>query len=252
MSGSSAKDFLASRPVAAELEAIDRAVDLARETGAKLHIVHVSSGSGVAKAAEARASGVDVSIETCPHYLFFTEEDLETIGVAVKCAPPLRHRDEHAMLWGEVLDGRVDIIASDHSPSDPSLKKAGDFRTSWGGVAGVQSTLAVLLERGLDGRRLRFEQISALVAANPASRFRIPLKGRLAPGHDADLMLLDPSRSYTLNAAQLLQRHKTSPYLGFEFLGVVVRTIRRGETIFLDGKIVAETKGQFVRPAPHR
>ena len=249
MSGSSAKDFLASRPVAAELEAIGRAVDLARETRAKLHIVHVSSGSGVARAAEARASGVDVSIETCPHYLFFTEEDLETIGVAVKCAPPLRHRDEHAMLWGELLDGRVDIVASDHSPSDPSLKKPGDFRASWGGVAGVQSTLAVLLERGLDGRRLRFEHISALIAANPASRFRIPLKGRLAPGHDADLMLLDPSRSYTLDAAQLLQRHKTSPYLGFEFSGAIVRTIRRGETIFLRGKIVAETKGRFVRPA---
>ena len=249
MSGLSAKDFLASRPVAAELEAIGRAVDFARETRAKLHIVHVSSGSGVARAAEARASGVDVSIETCPHYLFFTEEDLELIGVAVKCAPPLRHRDEHAMLWGELLDGRVDIVASDHSPSEPSLKKAGDFRGSWGGVAGVQSTLAVLLERGLDGRRLRFEQISALIAANPASRFRIPLKGRLAPGHDADLMLLDPSRSYTLDAAQLLQRHKTSPYLGFEFSGVIVRTIRRGETIFLHGKIVAETKGRFVRPA---
>ena len=248
MTGSTAKDFLASRPITAELDAIARAVELAGETGAKLHIVHVSTGSGVAKAAEARADGVDVSVETCPHYLFFTEEDLETVGVAVKCAPPLRHRDEHAMLWGEVLDGRVDIVASDHSPSDPSLKQAGDFRTSWGGVAGVQSTLAVLLERGLDGRRLRFEQISAIVAANPASRFRIPLKGRLEAGHDADLMLLDPSRSYTLDAARLLQRHKTSPYLGFEFIGVVVRTIRRGETIFLDGKIVAETKGRFVRP----
>lgn len=248
MTGSTAKDFLASRPVEAELEAIARAVDLAGETGARLHIVHVSSGSGVAKAAEGRARGVDVSVETCPHYLFFTEEDLDTIGVAAKCAPPLRHPDEHARLWGEVLEGRVDLIASDHSPSDPSLKKAGDFRTSWGGVAGVQSTLAVLLERGLDGRRLRFEHISAMIAANPAARFRIPAKGMLAAGNDADLMLLDPSRSYTLDAAQLLQRHKMSPYVGFEFTGVIVRTIRRGETIFLDGRIVAETKGQFVRP----
>lgn len=248
MTGSGAREFLASRPVEAELEAIGRAVDLAGETGAKLHIVHVSTGSGVAKAVEARTRGVDVSVETCPHYLFFTEEDLETIGVGAKCAPPLRHPDEHARLWGEVLDGRVDLIASDHSPSDPSLKKAGDFRSSWGGVAGVQSTLAVLLERGLDGRRLRFEHISGLIAANPASRFQIPSKGRLMPGHDADMMLLDPSRSYTLEADHLLQRHKTSPYLGFVFTGVVVRTIRRGETIFRDGKIVAETKGRFVRP----
>ena len=248
MTGSAAQDFLASRPVEAEVDAIARAVDLAGETGAKLHIVHVSTGSGVAKAAEGRARGVDVSVETCPHYLFFTEQDLDTIGVAAKCAPPLRHSDEQAMLWGDVLDGRVDLVASDHSPCDPSLKVAGDFRASWGGIAGVQSTLAVLLERGLDGRRLRFEHISALIAARPAARFRIPSKGTLETGNDADLLLLDPLRSYTLAPAQLLQRHKMSPYVGYEFSGVVVRTIRRGETIFLDGRIVAETKGQFVRP----
>jgi allantoinase len=248
LTGSTAQDFLASRPVVAEVDAIARAVDLAGETGAKLHIVHVSTGSGVAKAAEGRARGVDVSVETCPHYLFFTERDLDAIGIAVKCAPPLRHPDEQAMLWGEVLDGRVDLVASDHSPVEPSLKIAGDFRASWGGVAGVQSTLAVLLERGLDGRRLRFEHISALIAAHPAARFRIPSKGTLATGNDADLLLLNPSRSYTLSPAHLLQRHKMSPYVGFEFSGVVVRTIRRGETIFLNGQIVAETTGQFVRP----
>jgi allantoinase len=248
LTGSTAQDFLASRPVVAEVDAIARAVDLAGETSAKLHIVHVSTGSGVAKAVEGRARGVDVSVETCPHYLFFTERDLDAIGVAVKCAPPLRHPDEQAMLWGEVLDGRVDLVASDHSPVEPSLKIAGDFRASWGGVAGVQSTLAVLLERGLDGRRLRFEHISALIAAHPAARFRIPSKGTLATGNDADLLLLNPSRSYTLSPTHLLQRHKMSPYVGFEFSGVVVRTIRRGETIFLNGQIVAETTGQFVRP----
>lgn len=248
MPGSSARDFLASRPVEAELEAISRVIDLAAETGAKLHIVHVSTGSGVAKAIEGRARGVDVSVETCPHYLFFTDEDLDTIGVAAKCAPPLRNHGEHAALWDEVLGGRVDLIASDHSPSDPSLKKAGDFRTSWGGVAGVQSTLAVLLERGLDGRRLRFEHIAALIAANPAARFRIRSKGAVAVGNDADLMLLDTARSYRLDATHLLQRHKVSPYLGFGFSGAVVRTIRRGETIVLNGKVVAETRGKFVRP----
>jgi allantoinase len=246
--GSSAEDFLASRPVEAELQAIGRAVDLAGETGATLHIVHVSTGSGVAKAVEGRARGVDVSVETCPHYLFFTDKDLDTLGVGAKCAPPLRNHGEHAALWDEVLGGRVDLIASDHSPAEPSLKRVGDFRTSWGGVPGVQSTLAVLFQRGLDGRRLRFEHISALIAANPAARFRIPAKGTLTAGNDADLVLIDPSRSYRLEPVHLLQRHKMSPYLGFEFTGVVVRTIRRGETVFLDGKIVAETKGHFVRP----
>lgn len=247
-SGSSAREFLTSRPVAAEIEAIGQALEIAGKTGAKLHIVHVSSGSGVAKAAEAKARGVDVSVETCPHYLFFTEQDLERIGVAAKCAPPFRHGGEHGALWTELLDGRVDIVASDHSPSDPSLKKAGDFRASWGGIAGVQSTLAVLLERGFDGRRLRFERMASLIAAHPAERFNIPRKGTLSVGNDADLMLLDPSRSYRLKSDRLLQRHKISPYIGSSFTGMVVRTIRRGETIFENGRIVAKARGRFVRP----
>lgn len=246
--GSSAAEFLASRPVAAEVEAIVQALEMAASTGVKLHIVHVSSGSGVVKAADARARGVDVSVETCPHYLFFTDEDLDRLGVIAKCAPPLRDADEQYGLWRELLEDRVDIIASDHSPSDPSMKKEGDFRDSWGGIAGVQSTLAVLLERGVDGRRLRFERIAVLIAGNPAARFNIPRKGSLAVGNDADLMLLDPSRSYTLDSERLLQRHKISPYIGSSFTGAIVRTIRRGETIFADGKIMAETRGKFVQP----
>lgn len=246
--GATARDFLASRPVAAEVAAMVKAVEIARETGAKLHIVHVSSGSGVATAAEARVRGVDVSVETCSHYLFFTEDDVERIGVAAKCAPPFRDRDEQGGLWRAVLDERVDIIASDHSPCEPALKKNDDFRSSWGGIAGVQSTLAVLLERGFDGRRLRFERIAALIAGNPAARFNLAQKGTFEVGKDADLVLLDPSRSYTLNATRLLQRHKISPYIGSSFTGTIVRTIRRGETIFADGRIVAKTRGRFVRP----
>jgi allantoinase len=246
--GSGARDFLASRPVEAELDAIAQALDIAGEAQAKLHIVHVSTGSGVAKAFEARSRGVDVSIETCPHYLFFTEDDLERIGVIAKCAPPLRTADERGRLWSELLAGHVDIVASDHSPAEPSMKKEGDFRGSWGGIAGVQSTLAVLLDRGCDGRRLCFERLVSLIAANAAERFKIARKGALSAGCDADLLLLDPSRSYTLRAGRLLQRHKVSPYVGRVFAGEVRRTIRRGETIFADGKVTAETKGRFVCP----
>jgi allantoinase len=246
--GSSAREFLATRPVAAEIDAIERAVGLAEKAGAKLHLVHVSSGGGVAVAAEARERGVDVSIETCPHYLFFTAEDLERLGVVAKCAPPLRDAEEQGGLWSGLLDGYVDIVASDHSPTDPSMKIEGDFRTSWGGIAGVQSTLAVLLERGFDGRRIRFEQIVLLMAANPAERFQIEGKGSVSVGNDGDLALLDPAGDYTLEAAQLLQRHKMSPYIGSQFAGTVRRTIRRGETIFANGKITATTKGRYVRP----
>ena len=113
------RNFLASRPVIAELEAIQRATLLAREAGAKLHIVHVSSGRGVALAAEARAQGTDVSIETCPHYLFFTEDDVERLGAVAKCAPPLRSALDQDALWTQLLAGTVDIVASDHSPAPP-------------------------------------------------------------------------------------------------------------------------------------
>src|SRR6202012_715420 len=122
----SVRAFLRSRPVLAELEAIQRATLLAREAGAKLHIVHVSSGRGVALAAAARAQGTDVSIETCPHYLFFTEEDVERLGATAKCAPPLRNTAEQDGLWGQLLAGAVNVVASDHSPAPPEMK-SGDF-----------------------------------------------------------------------------------------------------------------------------
>ena len=245
--GRTVRDFLASRPVVAEVEAIQRALLFARETGARLHIVHVSSGRGVAAAAEARAAGVDVSIETCPHYLYFTEEDVERLGAVAKCAPPLRAREERDALWNELVGGRVDIVASDHSPAEPALK-AGNFLSAWGGIAGVQSTLAVMLDRGHHQRALRVERIASLLAETPARRFRIPRKGSLTPEHDADLVLIDPAESFTLSEEQLHQRHKTSPYLGASFRGAVRRTIRRGETIFAGGRIAAGSGGRFVRP----
>jgi allantoinase len=234
--------------VIAELEAIQRATLLAGEAGAKLHIVHVSSGRGVAVAAEARARGVDVSIETCPHYLFFTEEDAERLGAVAKCAPPLRDGKEQAALWTELLRGVVNIVASDHSPAPPEMK-SGDFSRAWGGISGVQSTLAVLLEQGHNQRGLPLERIASLLAAAPAQRFRIANKGSLVPGNDADLALVDLATSFTLTAEDLLQRHRLSPYIGSNFRGVLRRTIRRGETIFLDGVITALSFGELVRPA---
>ena len=249
MTGRGVRDFLASRPVVAELEAIQRALLFAGETHAMLHIVHVSSGRGVALAVEARARGVDVSIETCPHYLCFTEEDLERLGAVAKCAPPLRSAIDREALWAELLSGHVDIVASDHSPTEPAMK-SGDFVSAWGGIAGVQSTLAVLLDLGHHDRKLPLERIAALLASEPARRFRIPGKGSLSTGQDADLAIVDLRASFTLEASDLHQRHKTSPYLGKSFRGQVRRTVRRGETIFLDGQSTARTRGRLVRPAP--
>ena len=247
MTGRGARDFLASRPAIAELEAMSRALLFAGETGARLHIVHISSGRGVALAADARARGVDVSIETCPHYLFFTEDDLDRLGTAVKCAPPLRSADDQESLWKAVARETVDIIASDHSPTEPA-RKQGDFCSAWGGIAGVQSTLAVLFERGHHERGIPLERVASLVATRPAHRFAIERKGSLSVGNDADLVLIDVAESYTLDVADLHQRHKASPYVGATFRGAVRRTIRRGETIFAVNRITAESPGRLVRP----
>ena len=248
MTARTARAFLQSRPVVAELEAIQRALLLAKEAGASLHIVHVSCGRAVALAAEAWAQGTDVSIETCPHYLFFTEDDVERLGPIAKCAPPLRTADDQHGLWNELTRGRVHIVASDHSPAPPAMKR-GDFIAAWGGIAGVQSTLAVLLERGYHERALPLERISTLLAAQPARRFRMRAKGWVTPGMDADFALVDVNHPVTLKVGDLHQRHPLTPYLGHSFRGAVRRTIRRGVTIFHDGQIVAARGGKLMRPS---
>ena len=237
----SIRDYLASRPVEAETEAIRIASSLALQAGAKLHIVHVSSGSGVAAALEARARGVDVSIETCPHYLFFSEEDLERLGAVAKCAPPLRSGAEREHLWSHVLDGDVGIIGSDHSPSPAEMKTGDDFFGIWGGIAGVQATLAVMLETGHHQRGLPLARIADLLATSPAKRFGIGGKGSISIGYDADLALVDVSEPFVMSADTLLQRHLSSPYLGCRFRGKVSRTLLRGRT-------VGDAAARLVRP----
>ena len=150
-------------------------------------------------------------------------------------------------MWEELVAGHVDIVASDHSPTEPA-GKAGDFASAWGGIAGVQSTLPVLLDRGYHDRGLTLERIADLVSAAPARRFRIARKGPIVPGNDADLALIDPDRTFTLGEGDLHQRHKMSPYVGETFRGAVRRTLRRGETIFTDGHITAQGGGRFIRP----
>ncbi len=237
----SIRDYLRSRPVEAETEAIRVASSLAEKAGAKLHIVHVSSGSGVVTALEARARGVDISIETCPHYLFFSEEDMERLGAAAKCAPPFRSKPEREQLWWHLLRGEIDIIGSDHSPSPPGMKTGDNFFRVWGGIAGVQATLAVLLEAGHHERGVSLVRIADLLATNPAKRFGIAGKGSIKVGNDADLALVRLSEPFVMTAKTLLQRHRSSPYAGCRFRGKVVRTLLRG-------KSVGETMGRLVRP----
>jgi allantoinase len=219
--GTGWRDFVASRPVEAELEAIEVAIELAERTGCDLHVVHVSSAEGVALVAAS-----DATCETCPHYLTLSEDDLETLGTRAKCAPPLRSRDDVEELWGAIKD--VAFIASDHSPCPPHMKE-GDFTAAWGGIAGCQATLGLLLER------LPPQRVSALTSANVAKRFNLP-KGRLEPGADADLVLVDLRDRHPHEPQD---RHKLSPYAGRPLPRIVRTWVRGGAT---SGRLITPRK----------
>ncbi len=243
------RDYLDSRPIEAELEAIRMACDLAGETRCALHVVHVSCGAGVALIAEARTRGVDLTCETCPHYLALTEKDLERLGGVAKCSPPLRTSVEQQQLWEELLAGRVTTIGSDHSPSPPEMKRADDFFKVWGGISGAQHSLPLLLTLRHFERAAGLDLLARLTSTNVAERFRLPpQKGRIALGCDADLALIDLGRTFPVTTEGLLYRHRQSPYIGRTLRGVVVTTLVRGHTAFKSGQTVAKPLGQLVRP----
>src|SRR5829696_6911838 len=165
-----ARDYLASRPVIAEVEAIARAILFAEETGCALHVVHVSTGRGIAQIAAARSRGVDVTAETCPHYIVFDEDDLQRLGAIAKCAPPLRPRCEVDQLWQALARGDIQIAASDHSPAPAGMKFGDDFFWIWGGISGCQSLLTSLLSAGHIDRDIPLRSLASLVSDGPASR----------------------------------------------------------------------------------
>lgn len=240
-------NFLESRPITAELDAIKRAIDLAHETACRLHIVHVSGGSGVRLVAQARAKGVDVTCETCPHYLILTESDMKDIGPPAKCAPPLRSLHEQEDLWRQLSD--VTSIGSDHSPSPPEMKERSNFFEVWGGISGCQHLLPLMVDAAHDARHGRpHQKIADALSTAVAQRFRIPGKSGIAVGQDADLTLVDPNGEQVISTESLHYRHRHSPYVGRKLRARVVRTILRGQTIFNRGNIVAQATGQFVRP----
>jgi len=237
--------WLESRPPAAERRAIERVADAARETGARVHVVHASSSAAVAAVLRARERGASLTVETCPHYLSFSAEDVQRLGPALKCAPPIRDATSRERLWQHVLAGEVDLIASDHSPCTAELKTRGDrdIWEAWGGVTGIQSLLPVMLSEGVHRRGLRLGALARLVAGAPARLLGLwPRKGAIRAGADADIALVALERAWTLEPEQLQARSGLSPYVGRTFRGAVVRTLVRGVTVFDDGEFVEEKR----------
>jgi allantoinase len=241
--------FLASRPRAAENEAIELMIRLSREFGTRVHIVHLSSSDAIALLREAQAQGVAITAETCPHYLHFAAEEIPAGATEFKCCPPIRERENREELWRGLADGTIDMIVSDHSPCPGSMKlrDTGDFLAAWGGIASLQLRLPVVWT---EARRRGFSlpQVAKWLCENPAKQVRLESrKGSIAPGCDADLVIWSPEREFLVDGESLHHRHKLTPYDGESLRGVVQRTFLRGRNIYDNGpqKGTEGTKRKF-------
>lgn len=224
--------FLASRPRRSEEEAVAVVVAAARETGARVHVLHLSDADALPLLREARAEGVRVTVETCPHYLTFAAEEIPPGGTAYKCCPPIREGGNREALWQGLRDGDIDIVVSDHSPSDPALKAldTGDFGTAWGGISSLQLGLSAVWT-GARRRGLGLPDVVRWTATRPAEVVGLRRKGRISAGCDADLVVLAPEEELVVDPARLRHRHPLSPYAGRTLRGVVRQTWLRGRPV---------------------
>lgn len=242
------KAYVESRPVFTEVEPIRRAILFAKETGCRIHICHVACPEGVEEVIKAQQEGVDVTCETCVHYMYFHTDELDAIGPVVKCSPPIRDLDNQAKMWEQMLEGKIDFVTSDHSPCTPDLKDKENAFDAWGGISGVQNNVDVFYDEAVQKRQMPLTLFAKITATNPAERFGLKDKGSIAVGKDADFVFIKPNASYVLKAEDLEYRNKISPYIGREIGAQVVRTILRGTTVYDQEQGVTEAfNGKFFK-----
>jgi len=227
-------DYAASRPAEAEINAVTTMRALCRETGARVHIVHVGSGRAVDLIQEAKSDGLPMSGETCPHFLEFTSEDLADKGALLKTAPVVKGAVDRERLWQGVASGDLDYVATDHAAGQwPAEKHTGDIWTDYGGVPGVELMLPYLYSEGVRKKRITLERLVEVTAAAPARFFGIDgRKGRLAPGFDADVVVFDPDEKWTVRAEELHNLNRYTPHEGQTFTGRVRSLYVRGRHVF--------------------
>jgi allantoinase len=239
------RTWLDSRPPEAEVRAVAALVEAARATGGHVHVLHLSAAGAGDLVREARREGVPITAETCPHYLTIAAEDVPDGATDYKCAPPIRERANQEQLWEALADGTIDAVVSDHSPCPPEDKRldTGDFTAAWGGIASLQLGPALVWtaarRRGHD-----LADVARWTAAGPARVAGLAHKGRLAPGADADLVVVDPEAAWTVEPSALAHRHPVTPYGGRTLTGAVLRTYLRGRCIVRDGELTAAATGR--------
>ena len=241
--------YLASRPDDAELEAIEMMIGLCRRYRFRLHIVHLSTAQGLAMLRSAKADGLPVTVETCPHYLYFAAEEIADGNTLAKCAPPIRSAKNREALWNGLRDGVIDLIATDHSPCLPEMKRLqeGRFDLAWGGIASLSVAVAVIWTSA-SNRGFAVEDVVRWMAAGPATLAGMADRaGAIAPGRDANLVVFDPDAEFTVRADQLHFRHPVSPYVGAPLRGVVEATYLRGEPVWRRGEFDSRMRGRELR-----
>lgn len=237
--------YVASRPPQWEAAAIELLIDVCRESGCPVHVVHLANGDALPMIEAARREGLPLTIETCPHYLHFATGDVADGDTRFKCAPPLRDARHRELLWDGLRRGAIDTIGSDHSPCPPEMKQAetGDFGAAWGGIAGLQLTLPVVWTNAAR-RGFELAEVFRWLSAAPAGLVRLSdQKGRLAVGCDADVVVWDPAATWSVRGEALEHRHKLTPYEGLVLNGRVNRTYVRGRLVYDQGEFLGAPGG---------
>ena len=226
-------DYLATRPIAAERGAISLMINLMEWCEVPVHIVHLSSASSLDLIRTARAKRLPISVETCPHYLTFSAEEIPDGATEYKCAPPIRSGAERDALWTALIAGDIDLVASDHSPCPPEMKQTGgDFFAAWGGIASLQLSMSAVWT-GARERGVKPERIAEWMSTGPAKLGRLAdRKGKIAAGYDADIVIWNPDASFVVDPSRLEHRHKLTPYAGRTLFGVVEKTFVKGRAVF--------------------
>ncbi|BAL81028.1 allantoinase AllB [Caldisericum exile] len=235
----------------AEAVAILRSIALAREFKNKVHIVHLSTKLGLMMIEMAKSDGVDITAETCPHYLIFNEEDLNRIGAILKTAPPVRKKEDSEYLWNGLKTGSIDFITTDHAGGVyPEEKSRESIWDNYAGIPGVQTRFYMLFTFGYSKGRLTLEDLKRVLSENVAKRFGLKNKGRIEVGFDADFVLVNPFQDFKFNAKEdLLCKNKYSPFDGFTFNGIIEKTILRGKVVYdkKEGILANQGFGKFIK-----
>ena len=223
--------WLATRPPRAEIDAIALLVALSREFRAHIHIVHLASGEALPLLRAARAEGLAITVETCPHYLTFSAEGIADAATLLKCAPPIRDAANRDALWHGLKDRTIDLIATDHSPCPPSMKGNGDFLTAWGGIASLGLQLPIIATLAAS-RGMSLERLGEWLCGAPARLAGLTDRGVIAPGMRADLVVWRPDAEFAVQPGRLRHRHKQTPYEGLRLRGRVVETYIGGDLVY--------------------